>query len=183
VKITDALKAEHRIYLSVFKQIEEVLPSLASPLEIQTMARVVESILREHGQRETQLAFLALDHVRAQKGPLTAMHQDHREIDTRLIQVHRASTCSEGRRLLKAALVSSREHFQMEEENVFPLIELSLSPESLEALGRAWLEGSKDITDSPVRTADRGTHAFLNQNPLLKERLFDRRSTGKLRGS
>ena len=67
------------------------------------------------------------------------MHHEHKEIDERLMKVHETANCSEGRRLLKAAIAASREHFQLEERDVFPLLEKTLKPESLEALGRSWL--------------------------------------------
>jgi len=143
MKITDALVAEHNTFLIVFDQIERVLPSLTTPTEIRTMARIVEGLLESHAETETNLAYRALDHVLAHKGELRRMHQDHHEIDDRLRKVHTVQTCAEARRLLKSALLASREHFQLEERSVFPLLEKALRKETLESLGRSWLEGSK----------------------------------------
>jgi hemerythrin-like domain-containing protein len=140
MKITEALIAEHNIYLEVFDQIERVLPSLASPLEVKTMAHIVEGLLQRHAETETNLAYLALDHVLHDQGELGRMHQDHNEIDVRLKKVHKAKTCAEARRLLKSVLLASREHFQLEERSVFPLLEQALQAETLAELGRAWLQ-------------------------------------------
>ena len=101
MKITEALVAEHTIFLSVFDQIERVLPSLATPAEVKTMATIVEGLLEGHAKTETNLAYLALDHVLEHDGELKRMHQDHHEIDDRLRRVHTANTCAEARRLLK----------------------------------------------------------------------------------
>ncbi|HEY5911262.1 MAG TPA: hemerythrin domain-containing protein [Verrucomicrobiae bacterium] len=139
MKITDALIAEHAIYLGVFDEIERVLPSLTTPSELQTMAGIITRILQPHALDENNLAYLALDHALAHKGKLERMHHEHKEIDERLMKVHETGNCSEGRRLLKAAIAASREHFQLEEREVFPLLEKTLKPESLEALGRSWL--------------------------------------------
>ena len=139
MKITEALIAEHSIFLAVFDQIEKALPSLSTPMEIRTMAQVVEGMLTEHAKTETDLAYLALDHALANKGRLDRMHQEHHEIDGRLNKVHAASTCSEGRRLLQGALSAAREHFRAEEKGVFPLIEKTLEPTTLVDLGTAWL--------------------------------------------
>jgi hemerythrin-like domain-containing protein len=139
MKITEALVAEHTIFLSVFGQIERVLPSLATPAEVRTMASIVEGLLEGHAKTETNLAYLALDHVLAHNGELKRMHQDHHEIDDRLKKVHLAKTCAEARRLLKAAIVASREHFQGEERNVFPFLEKALQPDTLNALGKTWM--------------------------------------------
>ena len=104
------------------------------------MASIVEGLLEGHAKTETDLAYLALDHVLAHHGELTRMHQQHQEIDDRLRQVHTARTCAEARRLVKAVIVASREHFRSEEGSVFPLLERSLRPETLSELGSAWTE-------------------------------------------
>jgi hemerythrin-like domain-containing protein len=140
MKITEALVAEHTIFLSVFDQIERVLPSLTTPAEVRTMASIVEGLLEGHAKTETNLAYLALDHVLADNGELQRMHQDHHEIDDRLRKVHTANTCAEARRLLKLVLVTTREHFCGEERNVFPLLEKVLQPETLADLGQSWLQ-------------------------------------------
>ena len=140
MKITEALVAEHTIFLTVFDQIERVLPSLTTPAEVRTMASIVEGLLEGHAKTETNLAYLALDHVLADNGELQRMHQDHHEIDDRLRKVHTANTCAEARRLLKLAIVATREHFRGEERSVFPLLEKVLQPETLAGLGQAWLQ-------------------------------------------
>jgi hemerythrin-like domain-containing protein len=145
MKITELLTAEHTIYLGVFDQIEKSLPSLTSPAEVRTIASIIEGLLGSHAQRESHLAYLALDHVLAQKGDLDRMHQDHQEIDARLKKVHTAQTCAEARRLLKAAILSSREHFRLEEKSVFPMLEQTLQRETLIELGKAWSDRNAEV--------------------------------------
>jgi hemerythrin-like domain-containing protein len=140
MKITEALVAEHTIFLSVFDQIERVLPSLTTPAEVRTMASIVEGLLEGHAQTETNLAYLALDHALADNGELNCMHQDHHEIDDRLRKVHTANTCAEARRLLKLAITATREHFRGEERSVFPLLVKVLQEETLAELGQSWLQ-------------------------------------------
>jgi hemerythrin-like domain-containing protein len=142
MKITEALVAEHTTFLTVFDQIERVLPSLATQTEVSTMASMVEGLLESHAKTETNVAYLALDHVLEQNGELKRMHQDHHEIDDRLRKVHTAKTCAEARRLLKSALLASREHFQLEERSVFPFIEKVLQQDTLVELGQTWLQRS-----------------------------------------
>ena len=138
MKITEALAAEHSIFLGVFDQIERALPSLVTATEIRTMAKIVQGMLEGHSKKETELAYAALDHMLEHNGELKRMHQDHHEIDDRLAKVHAAKTCAEARRLLKAALQSSREHFRAEEQRVFPFLERKLDAETLTELGDAW---------------------------------------------
>jgi hemerythrin-like domain-containing protein len=140
MKITEALLAEHTIFRGVFDQIERALPGLATPAELRTMTHIIEGLLEGHAKAETDLAYLALDHVLEHNGELKRMHQEHHEIDDRLRQVHEAKTCAEARRLLKAAIQASREHFRNEERGVFPLLEQSLEEETLTELGKTWIE-------------------------------------------
>jgi len=140
MKITDALVAEHTIFVGVFDEIERVLPSLTTVPEVTTMARIVERMLRGHAEREANLALLALDHMLAEEGTLDRMHQEHHELDHRLQQIARTRSCAEARRLLKAALLAGREHFHLEERTLFPLLEKTLQPEMLHELGRTWIE-------------------------------------------
>ena len=140
MRITEALVAEHTIFLNVFDQIERVLPSLATPAEVQTMASIVEGLLQGHAKTETDLAYLALDHVMHHNGELKRMHQEHHEIDDRLRKVHAAGTCAQARRLLKSAITASREHFRAEERSVFPLLERTLQEETLKELGKNWMQ-------------------------------------------
>ncbi len=140
MKITEALVAEHTIFLSVFDQIERVLPSLTTPAEVQAMASIVEGLLAGHANTETNLAYLALDHIMEHNGELKRMHQDHHEIDDRFRMVRAAKTCAEARSLLQSAIVASREHFRAEERSVFPVLEKSLRVETLTELGKTWMQ-------------------------------------------
>jgi hemerythrin-like domain-containing protein len=148
MKITDALVAEHTIFLTVFDQIERVLPSLTTQTEVGTMARIIEGLLKEHAARETSLAYLALDHILAEQGQMNRMHQDHHEIDARLKQVQVAKTCAEARRLLKASVIAAREHFRLEEKVIFPLLERVLHQDTLRELGRSWIERNLELAAS-----------------------------------
>jgi len=104
------------------------------------LAGLVEALLQDHGDAETNLAFVALDHALDQKGRLDRLHEDHDEIDDHLRQVKTAATLPEAQRLLTAALLASRKHFRREELTVFPLIEKVLQQETLAKLGRVWMQ-------------------------------------------
>ena len=138
MKITDALTTEQVVFTSVFEHIERALPDLKTVHEARLLARLVESLLRKHSDVETNLAYVALDHVLDRQSELDRLHQDHEEIDGRLKRVRSAATCLEARQLLLAALRASREHFHREEQTVFPLIEKVLRGDTLTGLGQAW---------------------------------------------
>lgn len=138
MKITEALVVEHRIFLNVFDQIERVLPRMTTVAGVRALAGVIEGLLAEHAATETNLAFLALDHVMHDKGQLERLHEEHHEIDASLHHVQKACSCAEARRLLKAAIEASRQHFRFEEQSVFPLLENVLQGETLTELGATW---------------------------------------------
>jgi hemerythrin-like domain-containing protein len=140
MKITELLVAEHRIFLSVFDQIGRALLGVTTLTEARMLARLVEGMLESHAGTETELAYLALDHVLQDKGQLDRLHEEHHEIDTSLHLVHLAGDSARARFLLQAAIGASREHFAFEERTVFPLIESALQPETLAGLAATWMQ-------------------------------------------
>jgi hemerythrin-like domain-containing protein len=140
MNITEVLITEHAVFLTVFDQIERALPKLKRLEEAKMLAGLVEALLQDHGDAETNLAFVALDHALDQKGQLDRLHEDHDEIDDHLKQVKTAATLPDAQRLLKVALTASRQHFHREELTVFPLIEKVLQKETLMELGKVWMQ-------------------------------------------
>ena len=140
MKVTEAIVAEHATLLRVFAEMERVLPRLSSVAEVSSMAAVAEGLLTTHAELETDLAFKALDHALHHRGRLKKMAQEHQEMDQRLKQVHQAETCAGARRLFRAALDASREHFRNEERSVLAAVEQALEPESSTALGKRYIE-------------------------------------------
>jgi len=136
--ITEVLILEHALFRQLFDQIERIVDRSRSAREVKSLAAVVEGLLSGHGESETNLAYSVLDHVLAERGVLNHLHQEHREFDSHFARIRGASDPAEAVRLLKAALAASREHFQHEEESVFPVLERTLQPETLGALGGQW---------------------------------------------
>ena len=139
LKITDALTAEHRVFLDLFTQVERSLPDLTTVAEVRLLAVLLERLLESHADTERNLAYAALDHVLRHEGRLDRMHQDHQEIDATLARIRETEDFSEARRLLRTAIGTSRDHFRLEELQLFPLLEQTLLPDTLVALGDARL--------------------------------------------
>ena len=154
MKITEAIAAEHEILLSRFAEVERVLPRLKSRAEVGAIAAMVEGLLVDHADLETDLAFVPVDRALCDDGRLTRLAQAHQEIDDRLRRVRRAATCDEARRLFLAALAASREHFQDEERSLFPLMERALKARALIALGKSFQE-SRRVAAQPLERAVR----------------------------
>lgn len=136
--IIEALVAEHRVFLTLFEQIERELPRVKTVDEIALLCRLLEAPLHNHGGAEADLAYIALDHILHQQNRLTRLHHDHQEIDGLLNEVAGIKDLQQARSRLKAALNACRAHFSEEERNVFPRIEKVLQPETLLILGKVW---------------------------------------------
>jgi hemerythrin-like domain-containing protein len=138
MKITEALAAEHRIFLSVFDEFERALAHVTSTAEVTTYARVILGLLEAHADTERNLAYLALDHVLSERGQLERLHQEHEEIDASLKVIAEAPNCAAAARCLRAAISATRRHFSFEERHIFPLLENALLQETLQELGNSW---------------------------------------------
>jgi len=138
MKVTEALIVEHRIFLTVFDQIERVLADAKTLTEVLILASLVKSMLEAHDSTETNLAYLACDHALQDKGQIDRMDQEHQKIDVCLRKVRSARTGKQAQRMLAAVIDFSRKHMQFEERSVFPSLESVLQPETLEGFGSNW---------------------------------------------
>jgi len=143
IKITDALAVEHVVMLTVFDQIERLLPDIATTEEAARLASMVKGVLNHHADTEDNLVYITLDHALEHQGQLDRLHQEHKEIDDRFDKVPTAKELPEARRFLKMALQASRDHFLSEEHYIFPVIEKALQKETLTEMGRAWSQKQK----------------------------------------
>lgn len=154
ITIIDGLIAEHRVFLTLFDQIERSLPEMKTAAEIAVVCRLLARLIHDHGTAETDLAYITFDHVLKEQNRCTRLTHDHEELDGLLREVETIADLSEARSRLKLGLNACRIHFQEEERNVFPLIEKTLQHETLVVLGRAWKSQS-----------------YLSQLPAKPERL------------
>ena len=140
MKITEALWAEHLVFHNMFDHLERAVPNLKSLAEIQALAGLMESMLRDHSDVEDALFLGPLEHCFEQLGQRDALLEEHREIDENLELVQEAAHVVQARKRLLAALEYSRRHFDREERVVSPLAERLLKAKTLSELGKAWME-------------------------------------------
>jgi hypothetical protein len=138
MNITEAIVAEHVTFVSMFDQIELLLPGMDSLAEVSSIAAAVQGMLGDHARMEAKYAFVPLDHAVLQKQQIETMQREHHEMDERLHQVGRAGTCKQARRLLRGAMRASVRHFRNEERYILPALEQALKPADLAALGKAF---------------------------------------------
>ena len=152
--VTEAIAVEHATLIRLMEQVERVLPRVASGAEIGRMATMLEGLLEQHRELETNFGFLPLDHTLKHRKALALLHHDHQEVDARFHQVRQAATCDQARELLRAALRASRAHFREEERTILPLLERTLSPTALRELGDAFKAPSR-VKRRPARALRR----------------------------
>jgi hemerythrin-like domain-containing protein len=140
MKITEILMAEHTVFHNFFDHIERVAPRLKSLSEVKALAGALEKLLSAHSRTEDELFVAPLEHCIEQIGQSETFHEEHDEIDTALLNIEKARSTPQARKLLLAAVAASRKHFDKEERIVFPLAERSLKSETLIALGAAWMK-------------------------------------------
>ncbi len=140
MKITEALFAEHVVFHSLFDHLETAAPKLKTLAEIKSLAALMESMLEAHSRTEDELFIGPLEHCFEQIGHCQTFHNEHDEIDGNLKLAQRAKQVKAARRLLLAAIASSRKHFDKEERIVFPLAERVLKAKTLTALCQTWKE-------------------------------------------
>src|SRR5512133_1244732 len=140
MKITEALFAEHLVFHNLFDHIEFTTPRLKTLAEVKALAQVMETMLRSHSKTEDDLFIGPLEHCFEQIGQRESFHLEHEEIDENLKRVQAAARLKQAQELLLAAVGYSRRHFDREERIVFPMAERVLNPNTLEELGKAWME-------------------------------------------
>ena len=166
MKITEALIAEHIVLLRVFNQVERVLPSWTTPAGVRALAEMLEGLLRGHADAEIEFAYAPLDHALAEDGGLEVFYEDHRELDARLKAIRNAKTGVEARLMLMGAIAASREHFQREEDEIFPLLERRFGTAELLELGEAWRQRFAARNPPVVETPRPAAHSFLAPQAL-----------------
>ena len=122
----------------ILKEIEAVLPGVATLGELRILVWVMAGFLQQHGDKEEELLYPAVDQMQAQRGQmeLKAMTQEHGELDQQIRQVAKSGDLNQARQQISQLIQAVRQHFDHEESDLFPLAEEVLQAESLVALGR-----------------------------------------------
>jgi hemerythrin-like domain-containing protein len=140
MKITQALLAEHVVFHNIFDHVERTLPKLRTTAQVKVLASLLEGLLQAHSGTEEKLVFAPLEHCLEQIGQRDTFNAEHKEIDASLLDVQRARSLPEARRLLLHAVLASRKHFDREERIVFPLAEKAMKRDTLAELGKTWMK-------------------------------------------
>lgn len=136
MKITDGLLGEHALFYQLFDVLDDVIASASTPSTIQTAFQPLAAGVLSHAAIENDILFSALGN--GEGGITTAMRAEHREIEALVGAVSKARTLDEVRVAARQLLDLLRDHFEREEEILFPLCDHALDVPRLEALGERY---------------------------------------------
>jgi hemerythrin-like domain-containing protein len=140
MKITEALFAEHQVFHNMFDYVERNVTRARTLTEVKLMAALMEAMLEAHSRTEDELFIGPLEHCFEQIGHRETFHQEHEEIEGNLKLAQKTKQLKQARRMVLAAVIVSRKHFDKEERIIFPMAERVLSAKTLTELGLTWSE-------------------------------------------
>jgi hypothetical protein len=138
MKITDILRAEHSVFYNLFYHVEATAPRLGTLAEVKAVAMLIDRVMAPHSRTEDELFIEPLEHCFDQIGQRETFHDEHEEIETTLVEVTKARTVKDAKRLLLIVIAAARKHFEKEERIVFPMAERILKAKTLTELGAKW---------------------------------------------
>lgn len=145
MKITEVLLAEHFVFHNLFDRLEQSLPQHKTLIELQAVARLFESSMRDHSYVEDELLIEPLEPYLCQLGQSDNFHDEHEEIEAGLANIQTTHDFAEASRLFLNAIHMARKHFDKEERIIFPLAEKLLSPKTLVSLGERWAASRRTL--------------------------------------
>jgi hypothetical protein len=138
MKITDILRAEHSVFHNLFYHVEATAPRLGTLAEVKAVAMLIDRVMAPHSRTEDELFIEPLEHCFDQIGQRETFHDEHEEIEATLVEVTKARTVKDAKRLLLIVIAAARKHFEKEERIVFPMAERILKAKTLTELGAKW---------------------------------------------
>jgi regulator of cell morphogenesis and NO signaling len=141
MKITDALKDEHRILRAHLDRLEELLASGAPAADLRAHAKLLAGGLLSHARIEDEVLFPAIEPTLGRDmGPLAVMRAEHAEIDGALGGAAGFEDADRIRATLLHVVEVARQHFVKEDNVLFPTAERILGTPKLEELNAKLIE-------------------------------------------
>lgn len=135
--ITDALLGEHGVIYALLEHLTS--RPFASAEEARIQAAELAAGLATHARIEDDLLFVALEaELGPNGGPLAVMRAEHAEVEATLERLTQVEDVQEAEALAGRLVTVAREHFEKEEQVLFPMAEQLLGEEALRSLGEQW---------------------------------------------
>jgi hemerythrin-like domain-containing protein len=136
--ITDALLGEHGV---IYRLLEHLTSRpFASVEEARAQAAELAAGLAAHAHLEDELLFVPLEGpLGPNGGPLAVMRMEHEEVEGTLERLAQVEDIQDADKLAAHLLTVAHEHFEKEEEVLFPMAVELLGEEELRSLGEQWV--------------------------------------------
>jgi hemerythrin-like domain-containing protein len=136
--ITDALLGEHGV---IYRLLEHLTSRpFASAEEARVQAAELAAGLVAHAHLEDDLLFVALERpLGPNGGPLAVMREEHAEVEGTLERLTQVDDVQEADALAARLATIAHEHFEKEEQVLFPMAVELLGEEELRSLGEQWV--------------------------------------------
>ncbi len=135
MKITDALKQEHVVFIGMFDELDGMLTRNAEVAELKAKAALLAVGLISHANLERDTLFAALPNLGGGAGPIDVMKLEHDEIERGFVAIADESDAAKVRDALAHLLALARQHFDKEEQMLFVMAQEFLGEQTLVALG------------------------------------------------
>jgi regulator of cell morphogenesis and NO signaling len=135
--ITDALVGEHGVIYALLAHMTS--QPVASAEVVRAQAAELAAGLASHAQLEDELLFVPLEGpLGPNGGPLPVMRAEHAEVEGTLERLAQVDDLHEAEELIRHLVTVAREHFEKEEQVLFPMAEQMLGEDVLRGLGERW---------------------------------------------
>lgn len=136
--ITDALLGEHGVIYRLLGHLTS--RPFESADEARAKAAELAAGLASHAQLEDDLLFVPLEGpLGPNGGPLAVMRMEHKEVEGTLERLAHVEDIEEAEALAAHLVAIAHEHFEKEEQVLFPMAEELLGEDELRSLGEQWL--------------------------------------------
>lgn len=147
MKITDALLGEHAVLYELFGMVSDIITNDDDIVALRSTVIILKQLLLSHAETEEALLFPALAPHLGEMGPLAVMQAEHNEIVRLLESAEGGSDSLAMKSTVSNLLYLAQDHFQKEEQVLFPIALKFIDEEALTALGEQWAERRKVVID------------------------------------
>lgn len=136
--ITDALFGEHG---PIYRLLDHLASRpFASAEEARAQAAELAAGLATHAHLEDELLFVPLEgSLGPNGGPIAVMRMEHEQVEQTLERLTLVDDAAEANALAAHLATIAHEHFEKEEQVLFPMAEGLLGEDELRSLGEQWM--------------------------------------------
>ncbi|MBI2821945.1 MAG: hemerythrin domain-containing protein [Acidobacteria bacterium] len=139
MKITDALLGEHAVFNVQFNHLQREGSGAHRFDEFRGQAGMLLAALQSHADLEDELLLTPMEpHLGTQNSLVSILRSQHEEIEVTLAKVLEAGHPVRAAELLLRVTDLLRDHFEREEQVLYPSAEKLLGGDSLTRLGQEW---------------------------------------------